>query len=77
MSTVTLPESTTTATQPATQGWIPSPLYRFTLERYEELVESGAFSKQDRFHLINLTAGGPCRLARPRRQAGPYSQPNQ
>jgi Putative restriction endonuclease len=53
MSTVTLPESTTTATQPATQGWIPSPLYRFTLERYEELVESGAFSKQDRFHLIN------------------------
>ena len=53
MSTVTLPESTTTATEPATQGWIPSPLYRFTLERYEELVESGAFSKRDRFHLIN------------------------
>ncbi len=53
MSTVTLPESTTTATEPTTQGWIPSPLYRFTLERYEELVESGAFSTRDRFHLIN------------------------
>jgi Uma2 family endonuclease len=53
MSTVTLPGSTLTATGPADPGWIPSPLYRFSLERYEELVESGAFSPRDRLHLIN------------------------
>jgi Uma2 family endonuclease len=55
MSTVTPRESTITATpiEPADPGWIPSPLYRFSLERYEELVESGAFTTRDRFHLIN------------------------
>lgn len=55
MSTVTLPESTPAATtaEPAGPGWIPSPLYRFSLERYEELVDSGAFTTRDRFHLID------------------------
>jgi Uma2 family endonuclease len=33
--------------------WIPSPLYRMTLEKYEEMVETGAFSDRDRVHLIN------------------------
>ena len=33
--------------------WIPSPLYRMSLEQYEALVESGVFSTRDRFHLIN------------------------
>jgi Uma2 family endonuclease len=38
---------------PGISEWIPSPLYRMTLEQYETLVESGAFSEHDRFHLIN------------------------
>lgn len=55
MSTVTLPESMIGATpvEAPDSGWIPSPLYRFSLERYEELIESGAFAMRDRFHLIN------------------------
>jgi Uma2 family endonuclease len=39
--------------QPADTGWIPSPLYRMTIEQYEAMVESGAFKTRDRFHLIN------------------------
>ncbi len=53
MSTVTMPEVSAATTELADPDWIPAPLYRFSLERYEELVESGAFGKQDRFHLIN------------------------
>ena len=34
-------------------GWIPSPLYRLTLEQYEAMVTSGAFAPSDRFHLVN------------------------
>jgi hypothetical protein len=34
-------------------GWIPSPLYRMSLEQYEAMVASGVFTKRDRFHLIN------------------------
>ena len=34
-------------------GWIPSPLYRLTLEQeYEAMVDSGVFSGRDRLHLI-------------------------
>ena len=33
--------------------WVPSPLYRFTLDQYEAMVASGAFTAKDRFHLIN------------------------
>jgi Uma2 family endonuclease len=34
-------------------GWIPSPLYRMTVDEYEAMVESGAFQGRNRFHLIN------------------------
>jgi Uma2 family endonuclease len=46
-------------------NWIPSPLFRMTLERYEAMVESGAFSEHDRVQLINgflvakMTQGDP------------------
>ncbi len=33
--------------------WVPSPLFRLTLEQYEAMVDSGAFTGGDRFHLIN------------------------
>jgi Uma2 family endonuclease len=34
-------------------AWIPSPLYRMTVEEYEAMVASGAFRGRNRFHLIN------------------------
>src|SRR5438046_8816468 len=49
MSTMTPTESMS----PADPGWVPSPLYRMTLEQYEAMVASGAFTARDRFHLIN------------------------
>jgi Uma2 family endonuclease len=33
--------------------WVPSPLYRMTVEEYETMVASGAFKGRRRFHLIN------------------------
>jgi Uma2 family endonuclease len=48
--------STTTPSEPTTlaePGWIPSPLYRLTLEQYEAMVASGVFRGRERFHLIN------------------------
>jgi Uma2 family endonuclease len=49
--------STVAPTQPAVSpvdpDWVPTPLYRMTLEKYEALVGSGAFSARDRFYLIN------------------------
>jgi Uma2 family endonuclease len=49
--------STMAPTQPVDSPnlseWIPSPLYRITLEQYEAMVDSGAFTEHDRFHLIN------------------------
>ncbi len=50
MSTISLPQ---TMTPRADSGWIPSPLYRMTVEQYEAMVASGAFCTKDRFHLIN------------------------
>jgi Uma2 family endonuclease len=50
MSTVTPTQSTESTGIPE---WVPSPLYRWNLEQYEAMVESGAFSTHDRFHLIN------------------------
>jgi Uma2 family endonuclease len=50
MSTVTPPPSTQS---PGFADWVPSPLYRWTLEQFEAMVDSGAFSTHDRFHLIN------------------------
>jgi Uma2 family endonuclease len=38
---------------PADPGWVPSSLYRLTVEQYQALVESGALGKRDRIHLIN------------------------
>jgi Uma2 family endonuclease len=37
----------------AISEWVPCPLYRMSLDKYEAMVESGAFSDHDRFHLIN------------------------
>ncbi len=61
--------STISPTQPIESPnlseWIPSPLYRMTLEQYEAMVDSGAFNEHDRFHLINgclvakMTQGDP------------------
>jgi Uma2 family endonuclease len=34
-------------------SWVPSPLHRLTLDEYEAMVASGAFSPRERFHLIN------------------------
>jgi Uma2 family endonuclease len=34
-------------------SWVPSPLHRLTLDEYEAMVASGAFSPRDRLHLIN------------------------
>lgn len=38
---------------PTASEWVPSPLYRLSLELYEAMVESGVFTARDRFHLIN------------------------
>jgi len=50
MSTTTLPHATI---PPADLAWIPTPLYRMTVEQYEAMVASGVFTTKDRFHLIN------------------------
>jgi Uma2 family endonuclease len=41
--TETLPEPT----------WMPSLLYRMSLDKYEAMVDSGIFTPRDRLHLIN------------------------
>jgi Uma2 family endonuclease len=38
---------------PSITEWVPSPLYRMSLDRYEAMVDSGLFTKRDRLHLIN------------------------
>jgi Uma2 family endonuclease len=38
---------------PLLADWVPSPLFRISLDQYEAMVSSGAFSESDRFHLIN------------------------
>lgn len=43
----------TTGSTAARPGWIPSSLYRMTLEKYESLIASGFFTKRDDVHLIN------------------------
>jgi Uma2 family endonuclease len=47
----TIPTSMPAA--PAPPAWIPSPLYRMTVEEYEAMVASGAFKGRRRLHLIN------------------------
>jgi Uma2 family endonuclease len=50
MATITDP---TTTMQFATSEWIPSPLYRVSVEQFEALVTSGAFKDQNRLQIIN------------------------
>jgi Uma2 family endonuclease len=38
---------------PSITEWVPSLLYRMSLDRYEAMVDSGLFTKRDRLHLIN------------------------
>jgi Uma2 family endonuclease len=46
--------STIASTMPSgSSAWIPSPLYRMTLEEYEAMVASGAFRSRKRLQLIN------------------------
>ena len=48
--------STTTSTMPPAAvmpAWIPSRLYRMTLEQYEALAASGAIPTSHRVHLVN------------------------
>jgi Uma2 family endonuclease len=40
-------------TRPTIADWIPSPLARFTVDQYEAMIDSSAFTERDRFHLIN------------------------
>jgi Uma2 family endonuclease len=46
--------STLSSTPPAVAPeWVPAPLYRMSLEKYEAMVACGAFGPKDRFHLIS------------------------
>ena len=53
MSTLAQAEPMVVPAEPAAPGWVPSPLYRMSVERYEAMVAAGVFDKRDRFHLIN------------------------
>src|SRR5262245_28341639 len=50
-------------------GWVPSRLYRMTVDEYEAMIASGAFKGRNRFHLINgylvekMTQDPPHRVA--------------
>jgi Uma2 family endonuclease len=39
--------------QPPRSRWVPKRLARLTVDQYEAMVESGVFTKRDRFTLIN------------------------
>ncbi len=45
--------STITPVMPPAPAWIPSPLYRLTVEQYEAMADSGAIPSSHRVHLIN------------------------
>ena len=38
---------------PAGAAWVPSPLYRMSVEQYEAIAAAGVLGKRDRVHLIN------------------------
>lgn len=38
---------------PAGLDWVPMPLFRLSLEQYEEMVAAGIFTDRDQLHLIN------------------------
>jgi Uma2 family endonuclease len=50
MSTIVSPQPTIPTADP---GWIPSRLYRMTVEQYEAMAASGAIPMSHRVHLIN------------------------
>jgi Uma2 family endonuclease len=50
MPTITVTKARKSSNDPS---WIPSPLYRLTLEQYEAMVESGIFTGRDKVQLIN------------------------
>jgi Uma2 family endonuclease len=50
MSLITSAEPTLPASEP---GWIPSRLYRMTVDEYERMVTSGVIPSRNRIHLIN------------------------
>jgi len=50
MSTITVPQPKKSTADPS---WIPSSLYRLTLEQYEAMVDSGIFTGRENVHLIN------------------------
>lgn len=66
MSTITPVPPTITNPGP---GWIPSRLYRMTVDEYEAMVRSGGLKSRNRFHLINgylvarMTQNPPHRVA--------------
>jgi hypothetical protein len=41
------------AVSPTDPAWVPSPLYRMSLEQYEAIIAAGAFTKRDRVQLKN------------------------
>ncbi len=38
---------------PIESTWVPSPLFRIALEKYEAMVDAGILTKRDKVHLIN------------------------
>jgi Uma2 family endonuclease len=50
MSTITATKSRKPSSD---RCWIPSSLYRLTLEQYEAMVDAGIFTGRDKVHLIN------------------------
>jgi Uma2 family endonuclease len=50
MPTITEPKRSQFSSDPS---WIPSSLYRLTLEQYEAIVASGIFTARDKIQLIN------------------------
>src|SRR5580698_3366339 len=50
MSTITVANSRKSSSD---RLWVPSSLYRLTLEQYEAIVASGIFTGRDKVHLIN------------------------
>ncbi len=50
MSTIASPQPTIPTADP---GWIPSRLYRMTVEQYEAMAASGAIPTSHRVHFIN------------------------
>jgi Uma2 family endonuclease len=44
--------STMPTTPPSAPAWVPSPLYRMTVEEFEAMIASGALKTRPRLHLV-------------------------